>query len=219
MSGLIKSGVAQSVRSFLDPATLPPAPVRDPQIEALERENEQLRAALTAQRAEAEQAVKAARAEGERLGRAAADDSAEKQLALVRKGVDAAVGHWQARLRDLDGLAPSLARAALGKLFDEGNDHARFVAGLIARQLRMLRRESLISIRVSALDFKDEPALAVLAAEAGTGSVRVVADADLVSGQCRIDLQLGHIDVGAGTQWAQLAAFLVGLAVREEDGE
>jgi flagellar assembly protein FliH len=219
MSGLIKSGAAQSVRPFLEPALLSSAPIRDPRIEALERENEELRAALAALRIESEQAVKAARAEGEREGKAAADDAAQKQLGLLGKGVDSAIGHWQKRLSDLDGLAPALARAALGKLFDDGEDHCRFVTGVIARQMRLLRRESLVAIRVSARDFKDEQALAALGAEAGTGSVRVVADADLASGECRIDLQLGHIDVGAGTQWAQLAAFLDGLAAREESGE
>jgi flagellar biosynthesis/type III secretory pathway protein FliH len=215
MSGLIKGGATHSVRSFLDPAVLPAAPVRDPRIEALEREVGELRAALAAQRLESEQAVKAARAEGEREGRAAADDASDKRLALIGKGIESAVARWETRLVDLDGLAPALARAALGKLFDQGEDQKRFVAGAIVRQLRLLRRESLIAIRVSASDFADESALAALAAEAGTGSVRLLADRDLESGECRIDLQLGHIDVGAGTQWAQVAAFLDGLAERE----
>jgi flagellar assembly protein FliH len=217
VSGLIKGGAAHSVRSFLDPAVLPAAPNRDPRIEALEREIEELRAALVAQRLDSEQAVKAARTEGERQGRTAAGDASDKQLALLGKGVDSAVAQWEARLGDLDGLAPALARAALGKLFDEGEDQKRFVAGAIARQLRLLRRESLIAIRVSARDFADEPSLAALGAEAGTGSVRLVADGDLASGECRIDLQLGHIDVGAGTQWNQVAAFLDGLAEREPE--
>lgn len=218
MTGLIKGGAAHSVRPFLDPVVLSPTPSRDPLLEALEQKIEDLRAELAAQRIESEQAVKAARAEGERQGRTEAGDAAEKQLGLLGKGVNAAVAEWQARLDGLDGLAPSLARAALGKLFDDGEDHMRFVAGAIARQMRMLRRESLIAIRVSARDFKDEQALAALGAEAGAGSVRVIADADLASGECRIDLQLGHIDVGAATQWAQLAAFLDGLAEREGDG-
>ncbi|HEX8223872.1 MAG TPA: hypothetical protein VF605_08660 [Allosphingosinicella sp.] len=215
MSGLIKGGAAQSVRSFLDPAELPPAPGLDPRIEALEREIDRLRAALAAQRAESEQSVKAARTEGEREGRAAAGDAADKRLALLGKGLDSAVATWEARLGDLDGLAPALARAALAKLFDDGEDHKLFVAGVIARQMRLLRRDSLIAIRVSARDFEDEQALASLGSEAGTGSVRLVADGDLEPGECRIDLQLGHLDVGAGTQWAQVAAFLDGLAERE----
>jgi flagellar biosynthesis/type III secretory pathway protein FliH len=214
MSGLIKGG-AHDVRSFLDPAVLPAAPGRDPRIEALELEVAELRAALEAQRAESEQAVKAARAEGERQGRASADDASAKQLALLGKGVDSAVAGWEARLGDLDGLAPALARAALAKLFDDGDGHAGFVAGLIARQMRLLRRDSLVAIRVSARDFRDEQALAELGEAAGTGSVRLVADGDLASGECRIDLQLGHIDIGAGTQWAQVAAFLDKLAERE----
>jgi flagellar assembly protein FliH len=219
MSGLIKGDAAQSVRSFLEPAGPSPAPFRDPRLEALERENEQLRSALAALRSESEQAVKAARAEGERQGKAAADDVSGKQLGLLGKGLDSALAHWQARLEDLDELAPALAGAALAKLFDGGGEHKRFVAGAIARQMRLLRRESLVAVRVSARDFADEAALAELGSEAGTGSVRVVADADLASGECRIDLQLGHVDVGAGTQWAQLAPFLDGLAAREGSGE
>lgn len=217
MSGLIKGTAAQSVRSFLDPAVIPPAPGRDPRIEALEREIDELRAALAAQRLAGEQAARAARAEGERQGRSAAGNSADKQLGLLGKGIESAVARWEARLEDLDGLAPSLARAALAKLLDDGEEHVRFVAGAIARQMRLLRRESLIAIRVSARDFSDGQALAALGQAAGTGSVRLVADADLVSGECRIDLQLGHIDVGAGTQWAQVAAFLDGLAEREAE--
>ncbi|HYD38758.1 MAG TPA: hypothetical protein VEA60_14160 [Allosphingosinicella sp.] len=219
MSGLIKGAAAQSVRAFLDPAPSPSGPLRDPRIEALEREIEELGAALSAQRSESEEAVKSARADGERQGKAAAEDAAAKQLALLGKGVEAAVGHWQARLGDLDSLAPALARAALAKLFDEAEDHKDFVAGAIARQLRLLRRESLVAIRVSARDFGDEQALAALGAEAGAGSVRLVADADLAPGQCRIDLQLGHVDVGAAAQWPQLAAFLDGLAATGELGE
>lgn len=218
MSGLIKGGAAHSVRPFLDPATLPPVPSADPRLEALERENEELRAALAAQRKAAEEAVAAARTEGERQGKAAAEDAADKRLQLLGKGVETAVAAWEKRLADLDDLAPPLARAALAKLFDESEDHSRFVGGLIARQLRLLRRDSVVAIRVSARDFQDEQALSGLGAEAATGSIRILADADLASGGCRIDLQLGHIDIGTKTQWSQLSAFLDRLA-EPEGGE
>lgn len=208
MSVLIKGAAAQSVRPFLDAPAFVPAPAGDPRLDALERENEELRAALAAQRTASEKAVAAARTEGERQGKADAGDAIDKQLALLGKGVEAAVAAWEDRLADLDDLAPSLARSALGKLLDDSGGHSRFVAGVIARQMQTLRRESLLAVRVSARDFKDEEALAALGNEAGTGSVRIIADADLASGECRIDLQLGHVDVGAKTQWAQLAAFL-----------
>jgi flagellar assembly protein FliH len=215
MSGLIKSGTTHKVRPFLDAAVLPPAPARDPRLEALEREIGELRDALAEQRTASEKAVTAARAEGERQGRAAAGEGLDKRLALLGKGIETAASEWQTRLNDLDRLAPALARAALGKLFDGQDDYSHFVSGLIARQLRLLRRESVVAIRVSAHDFEDEQALAGLAAEAGTGSVRIVTDADLEAGECRFDLQLGHVDVGAKTQWAQLAAFLDELAAPE----
>ena len=215
MSGVIKGDAALSVRSFLKPVPAAPAPTGDPRIEALEREIDALQAALAAQRKESQEAVAAAKAEGERLGKAAADSAAEKQVAALGKGVDAAVAAWRERLDGLEGLTASLAKAALAKLLDERDGHSNFVAEVIARQMRLLRRESLVAVRVSASDFADEAALAALGATAGTGSVRIVADADLEPGDCRIDLQLGHIDIGARTQWVQLAAFLDELAAGE----
>ncbi len=212
MSGLIKSGAEHKVRAFLNPVRPPAAPAADPRIEALERENADLRAAVAAERTAAGKAAAAARAEGERLGRASAEDSAGRQIETLAKGVGDAVAAWRERLDGLDGLAAALARAALAKLLEEDGGPSRFVAGAIARQMRRLRRDSLVAIRVSALDFADPEALAALGAEAGTGSVRIIADADLKPGECRIDLQLGHIDVGPGTQWAQLAGLLDEMA-------
>jgi type III secretion protein L len=215
MSGLIKGASAHKVRSFLDPIQPAPASAVDPRIEALERQNGELRAALAAQRTESQKAVAAARAEGELQGKAAADEGVAKRLAALEKGVEKAVAGWNDRLAGLDGLTASLARAALAKLIDGDEGHSRFVAAVIARQMRLLRRDSLVAIRVSSADFPDDGSLAALASEARTGSVRIVADSDLASAECRIDLQLGHIDVGVGTQWAQLAAFLDALAAAE----
>lgn len=217
MSGLIKGAAAQSVRPFLDPPPPPPEPAGDPRLETLEREIDELRAMLTRQIKAKEEAVAAARAEGERQGKAAADAAVDKQVAVLAKAAETAAAAWQKRLSELDGLAAAIVRAALAKLFDEER-HSSFVAGLVARQMRLLRRDSVVAIRVSPRDFGDEQALAALGAEAGTGSVRIVADAGLASGECGIDLQLGHIDIGAATQWAQLADLLDGLAAREGGG-
>lgn len=217
MSGLIKGGEAHMVRSLLDPIA-PASSAGDPRIEALESRVEELQAALAEQRIEGRKAVAEARLEGEREGRAAADEAVATKVAALRKGVEAALAEWTDRLARLDGLTASLAKAALAKLFDDHDEHSRFVAAVVARQMRLVRRDSLVAIRVSAADFEDDQILAALAAEAGAGSARIVADADLASGECRIDLRLGHIDVGVGTQWTQLAAFLDELAVAEDAG-
>lgn len=218
MSGLIKGGAARKVRSFLEPIQSMPAPAGDPRIEALERQNGELLAALAAQRIESQKAVAAARAEGERQGRAAADEASARQVAAFRKGVEEAVAAWSDRLDGLEDLTAALAKAALAKLFDDHEGHSGFVAAVIARQMRLLRRDSLIAIRVSAVDFPDDRLLAALASEAKTGSVRIIADKGLACAECRIDLHLGHIDVGVGAQWAQIAAFLDGLAGLEGGG-
>jgi flagellar biosynthesis/type III secretory pathway protein FliH len=212
MSAIVTGEAARSARSFHTGAQAFATPARDPRIEALEEENEALREALSAQRLALQEAVREARAEGEREGRAAAGDDSEKRLAALGAGVASATADWQARLLALDGLAAGLARAALAKLFDGAEGHSRFVREVIARQMRRLRREGLVAIRVSPGDFHDEAALFALAAEARTGSVAILADSGLESGECRIDLQLGHIDIGSRAQWARLADLLDALA-------
>jgi flagellar biosynthesis/type III secretory pathway protein FliH len=212
VSGLVTGEAARSARPFLEPLPPAPAPVSDPRLEALELENGELRAALATQHRAMEEGVAAARAEGRREGRAAAGEASEKRLAALDSAIAAAMAAWEERLVTLEGLAASLARSALAKLLDGAEDHSRFVAQVIARQMRGLRRESLVAVRVSARDFADDSALAGLAEAAGTGSVAVIADAGLEPGDCRIDLQLGHIDIGSRAQWAKLAALLDELA-------
>jgi hypothetical protein len=65
------------------------------------------------------------------------------------------------------------------------------IAGMLARQLRQLRREAVVAIHVSREDFPHDAALAAMVDKAGTGSLAVTASADLPAGECRIDLQLG----------------------------
>jgi flagellar biosynthesis/type III secretory pathway protein FliH len=217
MSALVTGDAARSARPFLEPIRPVPAPASDPRLQALELENEELRAALAAQRRAMDEGVAAARAEGQREGRSAAGEASEKRLAALGSGIAAASAAWEERLATLEGLAASVARTALAKLFEGAEGHSRFVAEVIARQMCALRRESLVSVRVSAGDFTDDTALTALAAAAGTGAVPVIADAGLEPGDCRIDLQLGHIDIGSRAQWTQLAALLDEMAAEPNE--
>jgi type III secretion protein L len=75
-----------------------------------------------------------------------------------------------------------------------------------------LRSEAVLAVHVSSADFPDEAALAALP----VGPVRVVALPELASGECRLDLVLGQIDIGPRTQWARLVEVLDGLTADEQ---
>ena len=217
MSGLIKAGAAQAIRPFTYRVEELPAAKssEDPQltalrlkIEALEQSVAQGPAALERAKREAKEAGKREALEGVRR-----DD--EKQLAALKAALSAALQSWDARLAKIDGLAALLSKTALAKVFDDDAARTDLVLGLIARQMRHLRRETVLAVRVSPRDFPDAAALEAVAAQGGTGSASVVADPDLTAGDCRLDLQLGHVDIGPRTRWSELAALLDGFMAAE----
>ena len=222
MTALIKSGAATDVRTFQTLAALgpvadlsPAAPAEDPRIAQLSAENEALRAEIAVARRDAEAAVAKAKEDGQRAGMLAAVRDDEKRIEALSGGIAAAVERFEARIAELDGLAALVARTALAKLFDKPELHGAIVPDMAARQIRSLRRDSVMTVQVSAADFPDEAALAAFSGAAGVGSASVLASSELAAGECRIDLQLGHVDVGPRAQWPALAAVLDELAAGE----
>jgi flagellar biosynthesis/type III secretory pathway protein FliH len=228
MSAVIKARAANgSVRPF----TFPPVAIeqarpgglaaaaaveaqaeQDAERDRLASEVSELGSALAAAKTAAVAAEKKAREEGRLEALATAQAADAERLALLDGALGEMVKGWEQRLTDLDGLAAAIADTALSKLFDSWPDASEFLARTVARQIRILRKETVIAIRLSGRDFPDEQALAAFASRAGTGSIQVLADPDLGAGECRADLQLGHVDLGAGAQRAELSALLESLA-------
>lgn len=223
MSGLIKADAAQSIRPFtyrMDdlPSGGASKPAEDPQLTALRREVERLGQALAQSAVTLEQAKRDAREAGKREAAESIRRSDEKQIAALKGGVSSALQSWEARLAKLDGLAALLCKTALAKMFNDDASRSDLVLGSIARQMRHLRRETVLAVRVSKRDFPDAAAIQAIAAETGSGSVTVIADPDLPAGDCRMDLQLGHVDIGPRTQWSQLSGLLDTLIQGEDEG-
>ena len=224
MTALIKAGSGERVRSFGERARIalnvavptPPAPSPEAlQIAALRDEIAHLRRAAAADRTAAERAAAKAREDGKREAQELARRDDEKRLEVLSAGIAGARYVLDERIADLDGLAAQVARATIAKLFSGCDDHSQFVVGMIARQMQHLRRETVLTIRVSRQDFLDEVSLAALGAGAGTGGIAVVQDDELQSGQCRIDLQLGHLDLCSRSQWEEMAQLLHELSGAE----
>lgn len=217
MTGLIKARASNEVRRFsAGPAIgmgaaafLAEAPSPETlRIAALDDEVARLRKQLEDVRAAGARAEVSARAQGRREAEQEARQDDAKRLTALGEGIAGARGAWNERVADLDGLATLVARSAIAKLFDDCDDHCEFVVGMIARQMRHLRSETILTIRVSPVDFPDETSFATIVAGAGTGSVAIQCDPKLAAGQCRIDLQLGHIDLCSRSQWNEMAQLL-----------
>jgi flagellar assembly protein FliH len=213
MNALIKSDDATAIRTFTAPGEAQPvrrpAPAKPDPVEAeraaLRAEIARLAAELEAARTATTKAVAEARAEGRREGLTAADKRDDERLELLRTGIDDAIAAFDDRLETLDGLAPQLVRAALGKMFDDSGQWAAMAEAMLAKQLGQLRRSSVVVVRVSPEDFADAAALSA------TG-LRVERDADLRAGACAIECKLGQIDLDVRDQWRALAVLLDSMA-------
>lgn len=136
MTMLIKSDAGIAVRSFIGGPRLPveasEAPAADPRdIERAQllAEVERLQRQRGEDEAATKRAVEVAREEGRQEGLAQAERREADGIAAVRKGLEQARADFAAQLDSLDRLAPELARAALAKMFAEGE-------GWAARQRR-----------------------------------------------------------------------------------
>ena len=200
MSGIIKGEAARSVRSFdlraIDGraiASMDVATPRSPAELALDEARKQialLEAQLVAVDKERRDERDEAYAAGLKEGAERADDDAERHVARVREMGDAALDIWRGRVGELDVLAAMLARGALAKVFSPDADLADLVARAIGAKVGQLRAESIVAVRVSSADFA-EPSPVVAAAGGG----EIILDSRLKSGECRIDLRLGEVDL------------------------
>lgn len=217
MSGVIKAGSADRMvrpigavqaRVGTEPRVgPPPKSAIELALEDARDEISRLQTALIDARGIAEESETAAREAGRQEALLVARDEDDRRLASILDGVAAARSAWDDRLAKLDALAAMLARSALAKIFGDDAARAELVARAIALRVEALRGETVVSIRVSALDFPNTDALAALRADAGVGAIEVKADGVLAAGESRIDLQLGHVDVGISSQWHELDRF------------
>jgi len=218
MSGLIKaSAVRTDVRGFVPRArTREDAPVHvsplAAELEQARAENAVLRDALEAAGADASKAEAAAREAGWSEGYAAAEREDFARESELRDALASARSAWDERLAEIDTLAAMMTRAALAKMFAEHDDLAHLVGRAVSHRLDTLRRESIVAIRVSGADFPDETTLTALADHAGIGATACRTDPGLRRGECRFDLQIGHVDVGVTDQARVLDGLLAGLS-------
>jgi flagellar biosynthesis/type III secretory pathway protein FliH len=215
VSAILKSGSASlegRVRPLL--AALPEeVPAADPERERLEAEVARLGAALAARdeavarlQEEAAQAFAAGEAEGREAGLREADDRGAELLAAVEQGVEAASARFAKEMGALEALALLVARTCLERMLLASEERTQLVAELIRGQVAALGDGAVLRIQVSAQDFASAEALAQI--PGGGPNCEILSSEGLASGDCRIGLRLGGLDIGLGQQWGALRAEL-----------
>lgn len=205
MSGLIKAARHQpEIAAFTvaKPRAAPAIPAPSAAERALEEARDEiarLHAALEEQRLTAAQQESRAYERGTENGRATADDGVARHVAQIEAALRAARADLDHRLIELEALAVQLARAALARLFADSTDLADLTCRAIALKLAALREHSVVTIVVGACDFGAPERLDQLRTTVGDARIAIVADAALAAGACRLDLDLGHVDLTLAT--------------------
>lgn len=161
-------------------------------------------------RIEAEAAETKAFERGLEEGKRVAAALEQEKLDTLRVSIEKAQHELDDKLTDLQSLSLQIAQLSLSKIIGNADNHAELVARSIQHHCENLSADLLIAIRVSAADFPDPEALALLSKKLGRSEI--VADAQLGSGACIIDLKLGHHDIGIGSQWERLRALYQTMA-------
>lgn len=156
--------------------------------------------------AEARQAEANAFDRGVEQGERQAQQRDEERLQILAGAADEARMLLAGQLDQLQQLSLQIAQNALGKILGDSGRYPELIAQSIRHRCQQLSMELVTGIRVSAADFSDPSALSSL--RAASGSSIVETDPALESGACMIDLKLGHYDIGIGSQWHRLCAFL-----------
>ena len=225
MSRVLKKSDASAVHSLSSAWAIAkdglaaPSTAVDPGHAALQSEIDSLNlrlaeqeAQLTDLREDARTAFERGEAKGREAGRREAEAQETQRLARLEAAIEQAHQAFRQSLAGLEYLAPALAHEALSRILAPSEARSQLVTGILARQLAAVEAGSVLHVEVSASDFPDDLALEALEGTLGSLGPAVHASVSLKSGDCRIKLKLGTLDVGLDRQWGCLGALLQDMA-------
>jgi flagellar biosynthesis/type III secretory pathway protein FliH len=161
-------------------------------------------------------AVEAAYAKGEVDGRAAAEDAFEDDRTAafdaLTEGISSARDDLRRAFEGFEALAILVAIEAIDKLTCNPEHYRAMLVDAITAQVHNIRDTGILSVTVSRCDFPDTREIAALEHSLGSASETLRVSDDLGQGECRINLELGEIELGLGRQWDVLKAMLAKLA-------
>jgi flagellar biosynthesis/type III secretory pathway protein FliH len=188
----------------------PAQPARDPELERLEAQVLELQSALTESAASALADLERARVETRAACEASFASDEAARLVVVEATMREAVDVFKARAGELEGLALLICETALEKVFARPGDFKDLVQRAIEVQIGAIHRDALVRLHVSGDDFADADALQALAHR--IGAVDIAIDRELASGQARLIVRLGEIEISIERHWTNLKRKLRDLA-------
>jgi hypothetical protein len=215
MTTLVKSDTALATeaprwRAHVAPDS--PPNDEDPTIRDLRAEIADLRQRMTELARENEQQVARARADGVREAQARFNSDEAARMARVEAALRSIDRQLQSAMSDVEALALVITKGALEAVFDDSADIQEQVVRSIGRQLRVLRRECIARITVSADDFSDDAALKAVRARLDLPHVEVETHTGLKSGDSRLELSLGDIEISLSRYWDEILTRLASAA-------
>lgn len=192
-----------------------PMPAIDPELVALREEQGRLHlrlkqkdAEISDLRSQIQGAFQKGEAQGRDAGIREAADHGTKLETKLEGGIAAALKAFTLSLSSIERLAPALARQGLASILENSEHRSGLVSDIIQRQLKIIETDTIVHIEVSAVDFADDAALTDLGKVVGDQRLSVRALSNLKSGDCRIKMTLGTLEVGVNQQWGRLSAIL-----------
>jgi flagellar biosynthesis/type III secretory pathway protein FliH len=148
-----------------------------------------------------------ARSAGAREALEERSDAEAQALKALKQALADAQTNWAQQLQSWEGLSIGIARAVLEQVFSNPADRPLRATSAIRSRLQILETSSVIRVRVSSEDFPDPDQLGSTGTELGS-DVELVPDSKLRTGECVIDLKLGHADIGLPAQWGRISQLL-----------
>ena len=138
-------------------------------------------------------------ARGVEEGRAAAEDAFEEDraegLALLRTALENAHSELQTRLEGVDRIAQCIGEACLTQMIGVEDIFRPMLAQAIGTHVKRLEQETVLSVAVARVDFPDTREVAAVLTGLGLSPDIVEVSDDLDSGQCRIGLRIGQVEL------------------------
>lgn len=150
--------------------------------------------------------------DGEEAGKIAAkemlDQSRKEALSMLEKAFLAALEDLKLALSGFEALSLQVALEALTVLTDNPETYRAIIAATIKKQLSALETRSIVTVTVSRSDFPDSRELAELETSLGAplNSLKLCEDMD--SGNSRIALTIGAVEIDLGRSWREIAEAL-----------
>lgn len=191
------------------------APMRSAEmalIEELRSENQRLNEIISQNLIELEKIRREEFERGRKLGKSEAMSDELERTALLAAAIKNAAVDYQEKLDSLEGLAILLAQTGLDRIFSDHQEMDVLIASAIRHRLELLKQHNIIAVFVSPVDFADDAAVNRLKSAVGDTKLDFQTDRKLGSGDCRLSLKLGEVEIGVKPQLKQLDILLRQLA-------